>query len=175
MGSRHLIYLVSRIKRNCAQKTIKKLHLRSLIHAQTLFKRLDYGFWADAMRLWAAFRGRECISYVEGLELLVGERVEYGRQNPRGPSVILPPGICIIPSPSVCTEFSDISNEGFPGGSGGKESVCNVGYLGSVSGSRRPCGEWNSYQYTCLENSTDRGAWQATVHGVAKSCTWLRN
>ena len=35
--------------------------------------------------------------------------------------------------------------------------------------------EWLPLQYSCLENSTDKGAWQATVHGVTKSWTWLRN
>ena len=83
---------------------------------------------------------------MEGLELLVGERVEYGRQHPRGPSIILAPGIGIIPSPSLCIKFSDISNGGSPGGSGGKESVCNVGDLGSISRSKRSCGEWNGYR-----------------------------
>ena len=107
----------------------------------------------------------------EGLGTISGGEGRIWKAASKRPSIILPPGICIIPSPSVCTEFSDISNGGFPGGSGCKESVCNVGYLSLISGSRRSCGEWNSYQYTCLENSTDRGAWQAIVHGVAKSCT----
>ena len=42
---------------------------------------------------------------------------------------------------------------------------------GSISGSRRYPGEGNGYplQYSCLDNSMDKGAWQATVHGVAKS------
>ena len=50
---------------------------------------------------------------------------------------------------------------GFPGGSDGKESVCNVGDLGSISGLGRSPGEGNGYplQYSGLENSMDRGAW----------------
>ena len=46
---------------------------------------------------------------------------------------------------------------------------------GSISGSGRSPGEENGYplQYSCLENSMDRGDWQATVHGVAKSWTRL--
>ena len=50
---------------------------------------------------------------------------------------------------------------GFPGGSDGKESACNVGDLGSVPGSGRPLQEGNSnpIQYSCLEKSMDRGAW----------------
>ena len=60
---------------------------------------------------------------------------------------------------------------GFLGGSVGKESACNVGDLGSIPGLGRSPGEGNVYplQYSCLENSMDRGAWQATVHGVTKS------
>ena len=59
----------------------------------------------------------------------------------------------------------------FPGGSDGKESVCNTGDLGSIPGLRRSPEEGNGYPLQCssLENSMDRGAWQATVHGVTKS------
>ena len=60
---------------------------------------------------------------------------------------------------------------GFPGGSDGKESSCNAGELGLIPGLGRSPGEGNVYplQYTCLENSMDRGAWRATVHGVTES------
>jgi len=62
---------------------------------------------------------------------------------------------------------------GFPGGSDGKESVCNTGNPSWIPGSERSPGERNGYrlQYYWLENSMDRGAWQATVHGFAKSWT----
>ena len=62
---------------------------------------------------------------------------------------------------------------GFPGGSDGKESVCNEGDPGLIPGLGRSPGEVNSnpLQYSCLENSMDRGVWWATVHGVAKSQT----
>ena len=62
---------------------------------------------------------------------------------------------------------------GFPGGSDGEESACNVGDLGSILGSGRSPGEGNDnpLQYSCLENPMDRGAWGATVHGVTKSQT----
>ena len=58
-------------------------------------------------------------------------------------------------------------------GSDGKESACNVGDLGSIPGlGRSPGGgDGKPLQYSCLENSMDRGTWQATVHGVAKS--WI--
>ena len=64
---------------------------------------------------------------------------------------------------------------GFPGSSDGKESVCNAGDLGSIPGLGRSPGEGNGnpLQYSCLESSMDRGAWRATVHGVAKSQTQL--
>ena len=64
---------------------------------------------------------------------------------------------------------------GFPGGSDGKESVCSAGDPGSNPGLGRSPGEGYNYplQYSGLENSTDRGAWQATVHEVTKSCTQL--
>ena len=64
---------------------------------------------------------------------------------------------------------------GVPGGSNGEESTCNVGDMGSIPGLGRSPGEGNGYppQYSCLENSMNRGAWQATVHGVAKSQTRL--
>ena len=64
---------------------------------------------------------------------------------------------------------------GFPGGSAGKESTCNAGDLGSIPGLGGSPGEGNGYPllYSGLENFMDRGAWQATVHGVAKSQTQL--
>ena len=68
-------------------------------------------------------------------------------------------------------------NWDFPSGSDGKESACSGGDLGSIPGSGRSPGEGNGkpLQYSCLENPMDRGAWWATVHGVAKSWTRLSN
>ena len=59
---------------------------------------------------------------------------------------------------------------GFPCGSDSKESACNEGDLGLIPGLGRSLGEVNGYplQYSCSENPTDRGASQATVHGVAR-------
>ena len=66
-----------------------------------------------------------------------------------------------------------IAGMGFPGGSEVKASARNVGDLGSIPVSGRSPGEGNGnpLQYSCLENSMDRRAWWATVHGVAKSRT----
>ena len=64
---------------------------------------------------------------------------------------------------------------GFPGSSVGKESACDVGDVGSIPGSGRSPGKGNGnpFQYSCLENPMNRGAWLATVHGVTKSQTRL--
>ena len=59
---------------------------------------------------------------------------------------------------------------GISGDFAGEESTCNAGDAGSIPGSRRSPGEGNGnpLQYFCLENSMDRGAWWATVHGVTR-------
>ena len=64
---------------------------------------------------------------------------------------------------------------GFLDGSDGKESACSAEDKGLISGLGRCPGEGNGYplQDSCLENSMERGAWWATVHGVAKSWTQL--
>ena len=67
--------------------------------------------------------------------------------------------------------------EGFPGGSDGKESTCDKGDLGLIPGlGRSPGGgHGNPLQHSCLKNSMDRGVWWVTVHGVAKSQKRLRD
>ena len=72
-------------------------------------------------------------------------------------------------SPSISTSL--------PGGSDDKESTCNAGDAGLISGLGRSPGEGYGYplQYSCLENPIDRGTWWATIHGVAESdmTKWL--
>ena len=67
----------------------------------------------------------------------------------------------------------NVTNLGFPRDSRGEESACSAGDPSSIPGSGRSPGEGNGnpVQYSCPENPMDRGAWQATVHGVAKSRT----
>ena len=64
---------------------------------------------------------------------------------------------------------------GFLGSTVVENLPANAGDVGSISGSVRSpgVGNGNLIQYSCLENSIDRGAWRATVHGVAKSRTQL--
>ena len=65
----------------------------------------------------------------------------------------------------LLARFTDVSAN--------KQSACHAGDVGSIpeSGSSPGGGHGNPLQYSCLENSMDRGAWQATVHGVVKSWT----
>ena len=63
---------------------------------------------------------------------------------------------------------------GFPGGSAVKSlptSAGDTGDVGSIPGLGRSPGKGNGYpfQYSCLENPTDREAWWASVHGIAES------
>ena len=76
---------------------------------------------------------------------------------------------------ALTNNLAILSNLGVPGGSVSKESSCNAGDPGSIPGLKGSPGggNGNPLQYSCLENLIDRGAWQATVHGVAKSQTQL--
>ena len=64
---------------------------------------------------------------------------------------------------------------GFPCGLDSKESNCNAGDLGLIPGLGRSPGEGNGnpLQYSCLEDSLNRGAWRATIHVVTRSQTRL--
>ena len=64
-------------------------------------------------------------------------------------------------------------SRGFPVGSEGKESTCNMGDMGSIPGLGRSPGKGNVYtlESSCLENLMDRRAWRATVHEVIRSWT----
>ena len=63
----------------------------------------------------------------------------------------------------------------FPGGASGKEPTGDIRVVGSIPGLGRSPGEGNGspLQYSCLKDPMDRGAWQATVHGVTESQTRL--
>ena len=85
-------------------------------------------------------------------------------------NIILFNGIVTTPSKEgLCCGFQ----LGFPGGSDGRASARSVGDPGLIPGLGRSPGEGNGnpLKYSCLENPMDRGAWQATIHGVAKTLT----
>ena len=90
-----------------------------------------------------------------------------------------------LPETNYEKHFINTIAVGFPGGSVSKkkkkkknppamqETTCNAGNTDSKSGSGRSPIEGKGYplQHSCLENSMDRGAWWAIVHGVARSGT----
>ena len=78
-------------------------------------------------------------------------------------------GALFVSDRAIVFELAAIFHSfGFPGGSDGKESAYNAGDPGPIPGLGRSPGEGN-LEYSCLENPMDRGAWQATVHGVTES------
>ena len=91
-------------------------------------------------------------------------------------------GSLICCSPWNCKELdtteqlnNNNKDTGVPGGSGIRNPPANEGDAGSIPGLGRSSGEGNGnpLQYSCLENSIDRGAWKAMVHGVTKSLPQL--
>ena len=82
--------------------------------------------------------------------------------------------LCVSQQLAHCLTYGECV--GFPGGSDGKESTCNMGDLGSVPGLGRSPGRGhgNPPPYPCLENPMDRGAWQAAVQMVTQSRTRLK-
>ena len=102
---------------------------------------------------------------------------------PRMPQLPKPFWFCLLalpPSPSYTSGevgWVRVGVRGFLGGSDGKETACNVGDPSLIPELGRTPGEemGNPLQYFCVENPMDRGVWWATVHGVAKSRTRLRD
>ena len=74
-------------------------------------------------------------------------------------------------------DYLGMGGEGFPGGSDSKETACNVGDQGSSLGWEDPLEEGLATHYSILawRIPMDTGAWRATVHGVAKNWTWLKD
>ena len=77
------------------------------------------------------------------------------------------------PFPLFCLFSLLLLASSFPGGSNGEEFACNVGDPGLIPGFRRSPREWLPTPAFLNGESMDRGAWQATVYGVAKSRTGL--
>ena len=94
-----------------------------------------------------------------------------GQEDPLEQEITTHPSILGLDRLKFTKQFP----KSFPGGSEVKAPACSAGNVGSIPGSGRSPGEGNGnpLQYSCLENPMDRGAWWATVHGVAKSRTRL--
>ena len=91
----------------------------------------------------------------------------------RIPGTAEPGGLPSMGSHRVGHNWSDlaaVAAVGFPGGSDGKESACDAGDPGSIPGSGKLPGwrEWQPIPVLLLGESMDRGAWQATLHGVQR-------
>ena len=105
--------------------------------------------------------------------------LERGPQSPPPAEELWAQAFCshhrvyLLHSSAIVFLFVFTRLSGLPGSLDGKQSTCNAGDLGLIPGSGRSPGEGNDnpLQYFCLENPMDGGAWQATVHGVAKSRT----
>ena len=111
------------------------------------------GLKASVMQLWLERRGREIVVPVTLLSGILGPWPSQAKRSLISISIYL------------YLSLSLFISRGFPGGSAGKESACNVGDLGATPELGRSPGEGNSYplQYSGLENSMDY-----IVHGVAK-------
>ena len=81
--------------------------------------------------------------------------------------------MCLCRSSKGIRKIDAFALTGFPGGAVVKNPPANAGGAGLIPGSERSTGEENGnpLQYSCLNNSMDRGAWQVAVHGVTKRQT----
>ena len=182
----------SRIPQRCRSQagSAEPLWALSLSRVPCLFLLHRLHSWDPppaSLRAWS--RGR-CVLTVWGRHFLP---TPAGKSSGRECSLVpLPPGAPMGSTPSVTTSDATLHRTvsrafvhlsfncslsclsglpvGFLGGSVGKESACNAGDLGLTHESgRSPAeGNGNPLQYSCLENPMDRGAWRATVHGVAR-------
>ena len=110
----------------------------------------------------------------EGVLLVLHRVMSSPSLRPRpGAPLTFPKASCPLPQPCAdlhCSGAKRGNTIQLVGGSISKESTCNARDPGPIAGSRRSLGEGNGnpFQYSCLKDLIDRGAWQATVCGVAR-------
>ena len=96
-----------------------------------------------------------------------------GQQPARPPCPSLFPEVCLSSCP--LQKYYALKSR-FPGDPDAKEGACNAGDPGLIPGSgRSPEGNGYPVQYSCLENSMDRGVWWATVHEFTESDVTVTN
>ena len=113
------------------------------------------------------------LTRVLGVWSAEGDRERNLRSGQRSNQRLIMQRFVWTSSKEQCIVGTEATYKGFPGGLDGKESACSVGDPGLIPGLGRSPGEGHGYPlpYSCLENSMDRGAWQAAVHGITKSQT----
>ena len=137
--------------------------LNSQIHSK---ERKNVLLRTDSINDWCALHSTTQLCYARNFQALL----VYSTHDTR----------CDLLDSGLEVRFQPVTiilSHSITGGSDGEEFAFNVGDLSLLPGSRRSPGEGNAYphQNSYLEDSMDRGAWQATVHVVAKSWIWLSN
>ena len=144
------------------------------LHFQAAPQTFSVGLWGGrCLRLCGP---KMCVSLNSPLDIVGAGSLRWGRGAQRAQTFT-----CLCITCRACLKCRlgvgvsrfevEFRNLGFPGGLEDKESACNARDRGSIPGSGRSPGEedGNPLQNSCLENSKDRGAWRATVLGVAES------
>ena len=108
------------------------------------------------------------------IKVLTGVQIIYRNLLQLKAGYLIVPDLLYCSSPTEKT-LGITRGRSFPCSSGGKESACSTGDLGSIPGSGRSSGEGNGnpLQYPCLENLMVTEPWWAAVHRVAKSWAQL--
>ena len=130
---------------------------------ETLFLEVLLTVKASVLREQGVLAANEASVFLSGIKVKNHKTIRWA--SPAGFSRASPAGFSSIYPLTTLKSLSCSSN--------GKKSACDAGDQSLIPGSGRSSGEGdgNSLQYSCLENSMDRGTWQATVCGVTKSQT----
>ena len=147
--------------------------VRSLV--RELRSHMPHGAANEILKCQREKKGRHRVGSAEWQPLCplpAGQRASRAHCRP------LKASLALLTAPTGSTPVTGIvPSEGLPRWLSGRESACTAGEAGdagSISGSGRSPGEnGNLLHYSCRDNSVDRGAWQATVHGVTDSQTQL--
>ena len=150
------------------------LHLVPSVSVQSKLAEFLLGQLTGSMNYTIVYPYSQCFLQTQILIFL-----QY-RQAETFPNLQILVSSCLTIPSSIYLSFLTFYYEqtektGFRGSSVGKEYTCNAGDLGSIPrlGRSPGRGHGNPLQYSCLKNSTNRGAWQPMAHGVAKNWAQL--